>query len=307
MTKWVFQNKLSQRERERIDSTCAFQPTKELALTTGLPEIAISQAVYDMVSDLYIGRDYVDVYPRGFVMPGETWAGPNLALKYAKQYVTEALGYIEPKDKDLRIACIKSAELLCLHSVFFSEWEGSAESWRLLGLIYLRDWALGDYWLLDGEYEILPSYPKLLKLDFQERAFYCFNKAIALSDIESLNYLGECYLNGYGCDQDSRLANDNFWQAYSRLKDATVRGVGLTTLNIAKCFENGLGCDIDFAAAKDFFDKASQSLSLALDLGEDTLERYLVEAQKGLERMKQELESEPYGFRHGFRNRRYCD
>lgn len=308
MTRWVFQNKLRPQERERITRACAFLPTKELALTTGLPEVAITQAVFDIATDRYIGRDYLDVYPRGYLMPGESWAGPNLALKYAKRYIEEGLSYCEPANRDLRIDCLKSAELLLMHSAFYSEWEGSGESWRLLGEMYLKDWGFGNYWLFDDEYEVLSSYPRLLKVDSREdRAYYCLVRAKNLGDIESCVLLGQCMQLGVGCELDTTSAFNLYAEVLNHVRNASVRTVGLAALYSGNCFEYGCGCDLSFESAHDYYQKAVDAMTLALDLGDDLLEPYLVDAEKGLERMKQELGIVPFGFRHGFRKRRYCD
>ena len=312
MTKWVLENNLRPQERERIQNGNAFLPTKELKKTTGLPEIAITQAVYDIGTDKSLGRDYQDVYPRGYRMPGEVWAGPNLALKYAKQYLQEALDYFDPKDAELKVKCIKSAELLLMHSCFAEEWDGSSESWKLLGEIYYNDWANGDYWFGENffEYPLLETYPKLLKIkDFRERAYYCLKKGQSFpkNDAEAGVLLGECYLYGIGTKSDHRLAFKQFSDIWKSVLNSNARVVGRCALNIATCYEYGLGITQSFKEALSFYEKSCQSYDLALNQGEDLLEKFLIKAEKGLNRCKQELGEENFGFRHSFRARRYCD
>ncbi len=312
MTKWVFQHKLGSKERERIKNGDAFLPTKELKKLTGLPEVAITEAVYDIATDQYLGRDYKDVYPRGYKMPGESWAGPNLALKYAKEYIREALDYFEPKDAALKIRCVRSAELLLMHSCFSEPWDGTAESWRLLGEIYYNDWGDENYWFGANfnEHNLLPTYPKLLKIsNHNSRALYCFKKGQASknSDVESSVFLGECYLYGVGCEVDQHRAFETFSKTWRDTLSANARCVGRCALNLANCFEYGYGCKQSFEESLSFYQKSFDAYTLALDQGEDLLEPFLVKAEKGLNRCLQELEYSSYGFRHSYRPRRYCD
>ncbi len=312
MTEWVFQNKLRAKELERIKNGDAFLPTKELKKLLGLPEVAITEAVYDIATDTYLGRDYKDVYPRGYRMPGEDWAGPNLALKYAKEYIKEALDYYEARNAALKIKCIKSAELLLMYSCFADVWEGTPESWRLLGEIYFNDWGCGEYWFGEGfnEYPLSNTYPRLLQIpSFRDRAFYCFKKGYESekSDAESGVFLGECYLNGVGTQSSARHAFNQFAKLWKDILYCNARTVGRCAYNLAHCYEEGCGCSQSFEEALSFYKKSYEAYSLALDQGEDLLEPFLVAAERGLHRCKQEQAEVPFGFRHSYRPRRYCD
>lgn len=310
MTRWVNSEKLNVAVRERLKNGVAFLPTLTLGENTGLPEMAITEAVFDEWSEEYLGREYLDVYPRGYCMPGESWAGPNLALKYAFLYYNEGLSYDSPEFEEGRLNCFKAAEVLFLHAAVVPEWEGSAKAWCMLGRLYYYDRCLGDYWLLDTTKELLETYPDVLWLrDRGARAYYSLKKAIALGDPEAIYILGDCYREGLGCTMDTDEAARLYRLSYAKSSAAQCFVKGSSALRVARAFEFGEGEEQNFEVAMRYYQIAYDSLTRALNLGEDIYEEECIWAEKGLERTKQEVldEGDPWGFSFSNRPRRYCD
>ena len=311
MTKWVDENNLRDGERERISRASAFQPTIELSPKSGLPEIAITEAVRDNMTGRYLGREYFDVYPRGYLLPGESWAGPNVAFKYACSYLNEAMSLEDPKFKEIRNECIKSAELLYLHSTFGSIWKKTSEAYRKLGFIYMFDLGCGSYWMINDDHVPLNSYPKILQIDdYEKRAHYCLNKAIEMGDSPSKCLLGDLFKNGIGTKIDLKRAFNSYLESLKVEKNRSDLALGIANSRLGECFEFGLGTIVNYNDAKKHYLRAIKQLDVALDSGEDYFEYEFVNAQKSFERVKQEIfdnKSERIGYEYSYRKRRYCD
>lgn len=310
MTKWVDEVNLVSGERERISRASAFQPTLELSSKTGLPEVAITEPVRDNLTGKYLGREYLDVYPRGYLLPGESWAGPNIALKYAIFYFNEALSLEDPKDEITKIECARSSELLFLHACFGSLWEKTALSYRELARLYILNMAKGINWMAGDGQVAKETYPKLLKLtSTSKRAFYCLNRAIELGDAPAKVLLADLKLKGFGTKVDLKGAFDMYKDALFSLTSTNQLYFGLANLRLAECLECGIGTKINLDKAKEHYGRALKLLDIALDLGEDFFEFEFVSAKKGFERVKQETENGEvsFGYAYSFNKRRYCD
>ena len=311
MTKWVDESSLKSGERERIFRASAFQPTLELSAKTGLPEVAITEAVCDNLSGKYLGREYFDVYPRGYLLPGESWAGPNVAYKYACIFFNEALYLEDPKFKALKIECARSAELLFLHSAFGSRWEKTPATYRQLARLYMMDLSCGIYWMAGDGQVAAKTYPKLLQISsFDERVIYCLKKAIELGDIRAKCLLGDAYFKGIGTRIDLWAAFKCYLETLEKPASCANLTLGIANSRIGVCYEQGFGADLNFEKAKTHFERAIKLLDRALDEGEDFYEFEFVFAQKALERVKQNLTedgAEKFGYEYSFRKRRYCD
>lgn len=310
MTKWVDAKSLNDSQRARIKFGAPFLPTFTLNKQTGLPEIAISEAVFDELTGEYLGRDYLDAYPRGFSIVGESVRGPALALKYAEMYYEEGLYYDQPEFLKPRIECFKAAEVLYYHAAVCTPWQGSAEAWRELGRLYYYDRCHGDYWLIDESREILESYPDVFLIkDRGQRAYYCLKKAIELGDVEARYILGDVFSEGIGCTVDVNKAANYYLDAYSHSQECEPFVIGSSALRVARSYEFGEGFEQSFDEAFKFYEIAFTHLKRAVDSGEDTYEEECVWAEKGYHRTLQEVAAPgtPFGYQYSNRPRRYCD
>lgn len=66
MTKWVNVDDLNEYEFKRIKSSFSFAPAGFNPDEKGLVEITISEPVRDCITGKYLGREYIDYYPRDF-------------------------------------------------------------------------------------------------------------------------------------------------------------------------------------------------------------------------------------------------
>lgn len=80
------------------------------------------------------------------------------------------------------------------------------------------------------------------------------------------NYLGLCYLNGYGVEKDTAFAYELFKQA-NKLNQTSA-----TLYNIGLCYEKGYGVDMDINQALEYY---QQSSNLGGEKAKKKLEKYL--------------------------------
>lgn len=147
MTKWVNVDDLNEYEFKRIKSSFSFAPAGFNPDEKGLVEITISEPVRDCITGKYLGREYIDYYPRDFLMPGDESYGPEIALNAGAAFYNEALEYVDGDMRDVRVGCFKSAELLYLHAALWGNWESLSTCWLNLGYLMNIDLQMMIYGL----------------------------------------------------------------------------------------------------------------------------------------------------------------
>ena len=103
---------------------------------------------------------------------------------------------------------------------------------------------------------------KLVTTEPQKDAFDIFTRYAKNGDPEAMAWLGRCYLNGHGTEQDYKKAFEYFKQAAQQGHPRGLNGLGL-------CYMWGRGCDVNYKEALHYLteaDKKGFSLA-AVNLG----------------------------------------
>lgn len=241
------------------------------------PGVWITERVTDGQGKV-LGRTYMMVYP--FEDPDE---GGAEAMRYGGRYYDEGMGYADPADHRVRIACFQAAELLYLHAAE----RGNPFAWLCLGYVYSYDRCEGDYFRdlrhAETKEDYTRAYPR------EQRAFECFDKAASHDLAEGCYKLGDMYRDGIGCTPDVRSAFEEYGRAFELgQRDAPVIW-GSAALRLGDSAENGFGCVQSFSRAHKWYEKAATGLEIAVRSGDWYYERALARAHAGIKRTAQEL------------------
>ena len=289
MTRWIDPGDVSKYELKRIESSPSFMPAWAQNDEKGLMEVTISEPVRNCLNGEYIGREYIDYYPRDFLMPGENICGPVVALNAAYKFYNEGLECLDEKEKDIRIGCFRSAELLMLHAALYGEWEGQSFAWLTLGYLYEYDRTEGNLWPMWMD-EIPTSYHPVLQMtDHNDRAYACYKLSMEGGNIEGMYKFADCLRWGKGCDIDLNRAFELYSQVREQCQHSAPHILGSCAYRLASCYEDGEGCARDIKKAKEFYERAI--VWFEIEMNDSTLyAKNLERCKKGLARVTQELE-----------------
>lgn len=243
-----------------------------------LPGVWITRCVEDEHGNV-VGRMCVGLY-----LPQDDEDGWE-ALSFGSNYYMEGMGYNDPADLPTRIKCFQATELLYRHA----ERQGNPIASLSLGYVYSYDRCEGKYFVDHRFTEDVEDYRR--PYPREERAFACFSKAAEVGLAEGHYKLGDMYANGIGCEPDVAAAYTCYERAFELSKHESDAAVwGSAALRMADAAENGLGRSQSFEDALKFYEIARSGLEAAVRGGDWFYVRQSQRAEKGVRRMKQELQ-----------------
>lgn len=288
MIAWATETDLTEYEKLRLKCSRAFQ----LALTdvddAGKIEMIISIPVRNCFTNKYMGREYIDYYPRDFCMKQGEVLGAHNALDYAKMYLEEAKNYHDSSMARVRQECLKAAELLCIHAATEMNWNGGAEAWCVLGDVYQQIQDSGQMWP-QSTCNVKESYPDIMKVtSVDERAVLCYENAQKMGNVEALYKLFDFLATGKGCKADEARAHRLLKKAWRKKDALTQLAIGNIALRLGFAHERAIGCDRNLKKACDYFQKAIISFEIASNDSDEAL-NLLDKAKGGEKRVQQEI------------------
>lgn len=103
------------------------------------------------------------------------------------------------------------------------------------------------------KYELARSYYDGIGTTKDRKKAFEYFSELVLDDYKSAyNYLGLCYLNGYGVEKDTTFAYKLFKQANEKKKTSA------TLYNLGLCYEKGYGVEVSFNIAFDYYQQSSE-------------------------------------------------
>ncbi|WP_079535316.1 hypothetical protein [Phoenicibacter congonensis] len=291
MTKWVNVDDLNEYEFKRIKSSFSFAPAGFNPDEKGLVEITISEPVRDCRTGKYLGREYIDYYPRDFLMPGDDSCGPEIALNAGAAFYNEALEYVDEDMRDVRVGCFKSAELLYFHAALWGNWECLSTCWLNLGYLYEYRLTNDDLWPLWMEDVPKTYHPVLQMRDRDSRAHACYGLAMESGSIEAIYKYADTVRWEKGCNPNIKEAVKLYSQAWEKCQYSDPHVIGSVASRLAGCYEDEDGCVRDLKKAKDFYERAIMWFEISAEYT-SLYEKMLSKCKKGLSRVDQELQFE---------------
>lgn len=288
MIAWATEADLTEYEKLRLKCSRAFQ----LALTdvddAGKIEMIISIPVRNCFTNQYMGREYIDYYPRDFCMRQGEVLGAYNALDYAKMYLEEAKSYVDSSMGRVRQECLRASELLCIHAATELDWEGRGDAWCVLGDVYQTIPDSSQMWP-QSTCDVKESYPEIMKItSIDTRAFVCYENAKKAGSIEALYKLFDLLAKGKGCKQDEDVALRLLKKAWRKKDKLTQLSIGKVALRLGYAYERAIGCERNLKKARDYFEKATISFEIEANTTEVALD-LLAKSHKGEARVRQEL------------------
>lgn len=243
-----------------------------------IPRIWVTEPVFDSDGE-QCGRTYGMPYP----WEGSPDPDGSLALNFGADYYREAMSYSDAADRQSRIDCFRTAEILYLHAAA----RGNVDAHLNLGYIYSYDRCEGHYYVDHRRTEDVEDYMR--PYPREERAFECFSFAAEAGDAEACYKLGDLHKHGTGCEPNADEAFAWYARAFE-LKDGTPPHIwGSIALRLADAYENGIGCTFDLQKALDWYKKAEAGLDIGVRSGATLYNRTLANVRAAIKRIKQEL------------------
>lgn len=244
-----------------------------------LPRIWVTEPVYDGRAGAQGGRVFVGAYPAG---PDE---GGERAFELASRYAGEARSCDGARrEADRRIACWQAAEILYLHAAA----RGHAGACLCLAELYEADRCAGAYWrgaLEERAAHAASAHPA-------DRAYAWLVRAVEQGSPRACVLLGD----KLACEAAGACGDARAVALYLRAADVLAADdevaselAGETALRLARCCAWGRGCELSFERALRWYEHAAAHLAEAFDAGSWGCKRSLVEARRGVARMRQEL------------------
>lgn len=213
-----------------------------------------------------------------------TDAGGWQALRFGSSYYDEGMSCDPELDREKRIMCFQAAELLYLHASALGNPLGDLN----LGYVYSYDRCEGRYWekvmTWETEEDLHRPYP------CDEKAYEHYRRAAEAGIAEACYKLGDMLRDGRGCDQDAAEAFTWFSRAYKLGKSEVPVIWGSAALRLGCACEEGEGCAQSFDEACAWYERATTGLGIAVRSGEDWYRGALRRAERGLTRVRQELD-----------------
>ena len=205
------------------------------------------------------------------------------ALRSGGSYYGESMDCDPLIEHEKRIMCFQAAELLYLHASA----KGNVVADLNLGYVYSYDRCEGRYWEKrmnwETEEDLRQPYPYL------EKAYEHYRIAAEAGIVEACYKLGDLLRDGRGCEADFGEAFTWFERAYELARDTHPVIWGSAALRLGQAFEEGQGCTQGFEDARQWYERAVTGLDIAVRGGEHWYRGALRRAERGLKRVRQEL------------------